>query len=298
MRILLSGSTGFIGSNLKSFLTYQGHSVFCLVRTLTANKEDLYVNYQDLPDNLSYFEGFDACIHLVGENLAEGRWTKKKKERILESRVKTTQFLVYLFKNLTHPPKKFLCASALGYYGDKGEKIQREDSSSGNSFLAYVCREWEREAGLAAELGIQVISFRMGAVLAKDGGFLKKLYPIFRLGLGAKLGTGEQYVSWIYLKDLEQALLFLLKRSDIEGAVNLASPYPLQQKEFASYLAKALHRPHFFSLPSWLLKLFFSEMAEEILLASTRAYPEKLLKYGFHFQFPLLEQALADIYAS
>jgi len=297
MRILVSGASGFIGKELVKFLEEEGHTVVRIVRDSSLReKNSLYLNFRSLPADIAPFEGFSALIHLAGEPIGKGRWTKKKKRKILASRTGTTIFLTRLFAQLAHPPKLFCTASALGYYGNCGDQSVTEESSQGSGFLASVCGEWEESAKMASERGVRLVSMRFGMVLGKEGGTLARLTPIFRLGLGGKLGSGEQYVSWIHIRDLTRAIHFLLHTQEIDGPVNVCTPYPLKQKEFARSLAKSLHRPSFFHLPAPLLELFLGEMAKEMLLSSTRALPQTLLRNGFSFLFPTLEIALADIF--
>jgi uncharacterized protein len=289
-RLLLTGSSGFLGQSIAAFFQSHGYEV-----TLTSRKEKpgtLSIDYEQVPEDLSAFEGFDLCIHLCGENIT-GRWTKAKKKRIYDSRIGTTRFLVELFSRLSKPPKAFFSASATGYYGD-GEDEKTEESRSGALFLSQVCREWEESAKRAEKLGIKVSLLRFGVVLG-DGGVVAKMRLPFKLGLGCVMGDGEQFISWIHSADLARAILFVAQKG-LTGAVNFSAPHPVRQKEFAKCLAKSLGAPLFIKLPGWFFKLLFGQMADEIFLSSVRAYPEKLLKNGFTFAFETLEPALADIF--
>lgn len=286
MRILLSGSSGFIGSEVFSHLQYLGHQVVRLKRAAPRLAEDTL--YWDPQSTSAEFENFDAVLHLAGEPIF-GLWTAKKKERIRESRVKDTQALAELFLKTKNPPKVFISASAVGYYGDRGELLLTEESGVGAGFLATVCQEWEEASNPLTRKGIRVVHTRFGIVLGKKGGILQKMRLPFQYGLGAIFGTGRQWISWISLKDLVRTLTFCLQDERIVGAINCVSPHPVRQKEFAELLASQLKRPLFLRLPSAFLRLFLGRMAEELLLASQRASPQKLLSYGFTFHTPTLE---------
>ncbi len=288
-RILISGASGFIGRPLVSFLRSRGHSVCSLSRESQAG--EIVWNPEAQKANLSDFEGFDAVIHLAGEPLTLSRWTKKKRDRIFNSRVEGTLFLSRLLKSVAKPPKIFLSASAVGFYGDRGEELLTEDSSSGSNFLARVCREWEMASLSLLNQGIRVVHARFGLVLDSSGGLLQKLLFPFRLGLGGRLGSGNQWISWIKLQDLVRALCFLLDTESFQGPVNLVAPQPVRQREFARILAKNLHRPHFFRIPAWLLRLLFGEAAA-LVLASQKVKSAKLLASNFDFKYLDLRSAV------
>lgn len=297
MRILISGSSGFVGTALVRFLEDQGHEVVRLVRNaIKPSKNTLCVDFSDPPQDLAHFEGFYAFIHLSGENIAK-RWTKARKQKIVESRIKTTRYLADLICRLKMPPKLFLSASAIGFYGEKGDEVVIETKEKGQGFLPDLCEAWEESASFAREKGVGVVHMRFGMILGK-GGALSYMLPAFRFGLGGKMGTGEQYVSWIHIKDLLQAVLFILQTPCIEGPVNFCAPGSVRQKEFAHLLAKTLHRPCIFTMPAFMLNLVFGEMAKDMLLCSTRAYPNVLWQNGFSFLFPNLEGALQEIVQS
>lgn len=238
------------------------------------------------------FEGFDAVVHLAGEPLALGRWSESKRAQILYSRTAGTFLLSKIFSEAVQSPRVFLSASAVGFYGDRGEEVLTEESGPGRGFLACVCCEWEKACKAIQERGARTVQARFGMVLGANGGALKKMVPAYKLGLGGRLGTGKQWVSWVALEDLVRALAFLLSADAIEGPVNIVSPNPVRQEDFSHTLASLLHRPELLSLPAWLLKLRFGLVADELLLASARAEPKKLLSAGFSFQFPLLRDAL------
>ncbi len=278
-RILLTGSNGFVGKALLEFLQSQGHQVVPL-----SIREEID---QDL-------NGFDAVIHLAGEPLASGRWTEAKRAKILSSRVESTAKLCTSLAKLTTPPKVFLCASAVGYYGDRGDEILTEASNVGDNFLAHVCDMWELASHSLENTGIRVVHARFGIVLDPSGGALKKLILPTKLYTGATLGSGDQWISFISRKDLIRALEFILRTDTLSGPVNLTTPEPVRQKDFTQKLAKALHRKAFIHLPTWVVKLLFGQMGEEMLLASTRALPEKLQKAKFQFTAPNLDAYLAS----
>jgi uncharacterized protein len=293
LRILLSGSSGFIGSQIKIFLKLAGHEVVCLVR----RKEDLAADaiYWDPIHGAMRkedFEGFDAVIHLAGAGIAQGRWTKSKKEQLFLSRCRDTWLLSQVLCRLYRPPKTVLCASAIGFYGDRGEEELTEDSPQGTGFLADLCEKWEKATAAVANRGTRVVHARLGVVLSARGGMLKKMLRVFRLGLGGKMGSGKQWVSWISIDDLLGAFYHCLMNEDIDGSVNFVAPQPITQAEFARVLAKRLSRPAFCHLPAWILKAAFGEMAKEMILSSQNVKPAKLLRTGYHFRYPDLKTAL------
>ena len=278
LRILLSGASGFIGKPLISFLQAQGHVVVPLVR----GEEP----------HLAQFEGFDAAVNLAGESIFRLRWSKAKKEKILDSRVRTAHFLSAMFARTKRPPKVFLSASAVGYYGDRGEEEIDENSSRGKGFLSDVCAKWEGASDELKQMGVRVVHPRFGIVLGKGGGALQKMLLPYRLGLGSTLGDGRQWMSWIALEDALAAIAFALTHPHLEGPFIAASPHPVRQREFSKTLAHLLHRPAFFRWPAWLLHLISGEAADELLLSSVKAVPRKLLDEGFHFACPSLDRAL------
>lgn len=274
MRILISGASGFIGSALAQFLQGNGHAIFSYSRT---------------PDQ-PHLDPFDVVIHLAGEPLTLGRWSQAKQERILLSRTQGTE---QLCRALLHsPPKLFLSASAVGYYGNRGEELLTENSPPGTGFLAHVCREWEKASQPLAKKGVRVVHTRFGMVLGPHGGALQKMLLPYKLGLGGKLGSGKQWMSWVARDDLIRAIDLIIANEDLEGPVNVVSPHPVRQEEFSKILAKLLHRPSFLTLPAPLLKGALGLMAEEMLLASARVEPTKLLSFRFPFRHPDLNNAL------
>ena len=296
MKILISGSSGLVGSALNSFLREKGHEVLKLVRVRADLKPD-EIGWDPKQGGVispSLIEGLDAVVHLAGENIM-GRWTRAKKERIRESRVKGTKLLVRALIQLKKPPVVFICASAVGYYGNRGDEILTEQSAKGRGFLADVCQEWEEATKEVLEKGIRTVNMRIGMVLSEKGGALKQMLPIFRWGLGGKMGTGEQWMSWIALDDLVRVVEFLLQQKNVAGPVNAVAPQPIKNGVYTEALGKILHRPAFFGMPAIAVKLVFGELGEELLLASERVQPQKLEEAGFVFNYPILDNALKHI---
>lgn len=295
MKILISGTSGLIGSALLSYLLEHGHQVVKLVRTSQGRQDEIVWDWTKGMPSLDKLEGFDAVIHLAGENIASGRWTAAKKELIRNSRVVSTVLLANALADLHHPPKVYLNASAVGYYGSRGDEILTEQSSRGTGFLAEVCDDWEKAAAPAIEKGIRVGFLRFGAVLSSKGGALKQLLTPFKLGLGGIMGTGNQYFSWIAIDDLVSSIVEILSNESYQGPINIVSPVPVTNQEFTKTLSLLLHRPSFMRMPAFMAKIIFGEMADEVLLASTRAVPEVLIDGGFEFAYPHLEWALRHI---
>lgn len=297
MKIILAGSSGLVGSELEPFLKSQGHIIKKLVRKNQGLRED-EISWDPASDQLDLkeLEGFDAVINLAGENIADGRWSEEKKQRILDSRVSSTKLLCQKMLQLEIPPKVLVNASAIGFYGDRGgEELDEKSASGSKSFITKVCREWEGAVLLARQKGIRVVCLRIGIVLSGRGGALAKMVKPFRIGLGGVLGSGEQYMSWITLDDLVEAINYVLTHDEIEGPVNVVSPYPIKNKDFTKTLGHVLHRPTLFPVPAFALKLAFGEMAEELLLSSARVFPVELEKRGFQYKFPELEGALQHL---
>jgi uncharacterized protein (TIGR01777 family) len=233
--------------------------------------------------NLDDFEGFHTVIHLAGENISDHRWTEEKKEAIFISRVRHTWLLAQALSRLKRPPKVFFSASAVGYYGDRGDEILTEESRKGKGFLSDVCAKWEEASGVLDQMKTRVIRARFGIVLSKEGGMLARLLPLLRWGLYGRLGSGKQWMSWIALEDLIGALEFTMAQ-DVKGVFNFTSPNPVTNAEFTQQLAKLMHHRPFVPLPAWLIKLVFGEKGKQLFLSSTRAVPKRLLDKGFKFQ--------------
>lgn len=296
MKILVSGSHGLVGRALIESLLADGHTVSRLIRE-TPGKEtsDIEWNPERGTIDSAKLIGFDAVVHLAGESIASGRWTSEKKQKIRESRIKGTQLLTKALAESSEPPAVLVSASAIGFYGDRGDELLTEESSSGNDFLAEVCVEWERATSAAEEKEIRVVKTRLGIVLDKKGGALGKMLPPFRMGIGGKIGTGKQWMSWIALDDVVSALEFVIEQESITGAVNFVAPNPVTNASFTSTLGKTLGRPTFLPIPVFGARLAFGEMADSLLLSSQRVAPARLNEMGFHFKYTHLKDALSDI---
>ena len=296
MRILIAGSSGLVGSALVPFLRTKGNTVTKLVRKATSLADDeLAWDPAGGKLELAQLENFDAVINLAGFSLADTRWNQKVKQEILQSRLQATRLLTDSFAKLKNPPKTFINASAIGYYGNRGDAILDEDSSLGGGFLAEVCKAWELEAQKATQIGCRVVLLRLGIVLALQGGALKKMLPPFKLGLGGKIGDGQQWMSWIALDDLVAAFAIILATPTLQGPINAVAPNPVTNETFTKTLAHTLHRPSFLTVPASLARLAFGEMADEMLLSSTRVFPKKLTQAGYKFTNATLELALAKV---
>jgi len=295
-RILISGASGLIGAALVSVLESSGDEVFRLVRRALRNERELQWDPERaVPPEL--VSGFNAVIHLSGESVA-GRWTTAKKQRIRDSRVVSTANLANAIARAEKPPQTFICASAVGYYGNRGDEVLTEESVSGSGFLAEVSREWEAAASPAANAGARVVNIRIGIVLSRDGGGLKQMMLPFRLGLGGKIGSGRQWWSWIHIDDLVAAVVFILQNVEMHGPVNMVSPNPVTNAEFTWTLARVLHRPAILPVPAFAARIAFGEFAKEGLLSSAKVMPKGLLQTEFRFRYPELEEGLTQLLAA
>jgi hypothetical protein len=296
MRVVVSGSTGLVGSEVVASLSASGHEVVRLVRRAPAPGEKA-VRWDPEAGRIDSggLEGCDAVVHLAGENVGAGRWTAARKAAIRDSRVKGTRLLCDALANLARPPKTLVCASAIGYYGDRGEEVLTEESPPGAGFLPDVCREWEAAAEAAIRKGIRVVHLRIGMVLSPKGGALPRMLPPFRAGLGGVIGTGRQYVSWVVLDDLTGIVLHALSREELRGPVNAVAPRPVTNRELTEALGKVLSRPTLLPVPSFALRLAVGEMADPLLLASARVAPRRLEETGYRFRFPELRAALRHL---
>lgn len=296
MKILVTGSTGLVGSALLPFLKSQGHEVFRLVRSQAkAGPAEIYWNPEKGIEDTARLEGFDGVVHLAGENISEGRWTPQKKARIRDSRVTGTRLLSEALARLNQPPRALLSASAIGYYGDRGDQVMREESPPGTDFLASVCREWEAATEPAARDGIRVVMLRFGVILAPKGGALSKMLAPFQFGLGGRLGSGRQYMSWITLDDVVGVINHALVKETLSGPVNVVAPHPVTNYEFTKTMGRVLSRPTIFPVPAFVIRLAFGELGDAALLASTRVEPARLKESGYTFQHPELESALRQM---
>ena len=293
MRILVSGSSGLVGSALLPFLASEGHAVTRLVRSAPAQGEADWNPAAGTIDAAA-LEGHDVVVHLAGANIGE-RWTPEHKARIKDSRVKGTRLLAEALGRLAQPPKVLVAASAIGYYGDRGDARLREDSASGSGFLAEVVREWEAATATATAKGIRVVNLRTGVVLSPRGGALAKMLLPFKLGAGGVMGSGKQHWSWIAIDDLIAIIYFAATTEALKGPVNAVSPKPVTNLEFTKTLGRVLRRPTIIPMPAFAARLALGEMADELLLSSTRVDPAKLTAAGYAFRFPELEGALRHL---
>jgi uncharacterized protein (TIGR01777 family) len=295
MRIAITGASGLIGSGLVPFLSAQGHEVTRLVRGSSANAPD-EVAWGPAAGTIdsARLEGIDAVVHLAAETISK-RWTRRQKAKIRESRVRGTRLLCEALARLKQPPRVLVSASAVGYYGNRGDQVLDELSSPGGGFLADVCREWEAATQPLLNAGVRVAHTRFGVVLSPEGGALKQMLPPFRMGFGGRIGNGRQYLSWITRDDVVGAIHHVLTHDALRGPVNVTSPNPATNAEFTKALGRALSRPTVLPLPAAAARLIFGQMADELLLSSARVVPTKLLESGYAFQDLQLEPALRRI---
>ena len=294
MRILLTGSSGLIGQALLTFLTADGHKVVRLTRSTHASGRHVTWNPAAGIIDADDLEDFDAVVHLAGETIV-GRWTPQKKARILESRVKGTQLLCESLAHLRSRPIVLVSASAVGYYGDRGDEVLDEDSSAGSLFLSEVTKAWEAATEAASRHGIRVVNLRIGFVLSKAGGGLATMLLPFKLGMGGRVGSGRQYLSWIAIDDLVGAVSHAILSDGLRGPVNAVAPHSVTNREFTKTLGRVLWRPTIFPLPAFAAHMVFGELADNLLLASARVEPARLLATGYEFRFPELKSALRHV---
>ena len=287
--VAITGASGMVGTALATVLRESGHKPVSITRKASESNEGSIVwdPASGLKDP-SRLETIDTVVHLAGENIAGGRWTAALKDRIRRSRVEGTRSLVKSIAAIGHRPKTLVCASAIGFYGERGDTVLDEDAVAGSGFLAEVCRGWEQEAEAATELGLRVVKVRIGVVLSPKGGALAKMLLPFKLGAGGIIGSGKQYWSWIGLHDLVRIIAFCVEHDSIRGAVNAVSPNSMTNYDFTKGVGRALHRPTLFPMPAFAAKLVLGEMANELLLSSTRVIPKKLKEQGFEFHYPEL----------
>jgi uncharacterized protein len=296
MKILVTGSSGLIGSALVPVLSAGSHQVTRLARPKTRPGADQVVWDPDAGRlDPATVDGFDAVVHLAGENIASRRWTIEQKRRLHQSRVKSTRLLAETLAQLSHPPRTLVCASAIGYYGDRGDELLSEESPPGSGFLPGICREWEEAADLAAGRGIRIVRLRLGAILSVAGGALARMLPPFKAGLSGVIGSGHQYMSWIAIDDVSGVIQHALANESLSGPVNAVAPQPVTNREFTKTLGRVLGRPTLLAVPSFALRIAVGEMADALLLASTRAVPARLQSSGYTFRYPELEGALRHL---
>ena len=298
MIIAVTGSSGLVGTALVDALEADGHLIRPVVRHAPRQGEN-EIRWD--PDkgtiDAAEFAGVDAVVHLAGENIAGHRWTQSFKDKILASRVRSTKLLCDTLANLASKPTVLVSASAIGYYGNRGDELLDESATNGRGFLAEVCRQWEAATASAKAADIRVVNLRIGFVLSKDGGGLAKMLTPFRLGAGGVIGSGNQYMSWIALDDLVRVIQFALTAAALVGPVNAVAPTSVTNREFTKTLGSVLHRPTILPMPAFAAKLAFGEMADDMLLGSIRVEPHALNNVRFEFRYPQLEAALRHILA-
>ncbi|NNE67545.1 MAG: TIGR01777 family protein [Pyrinomonadaceae bacterium] len=295
MKILITGASGLVGTALSKAL--EGHEIYRLSRSEPKSDFDIQWDaYEGFSkEEAEKLEGMEAVVHLAGEDVAGGSWTAERKARIRDSRVKGTRTLVKALSKLENPPSIFIGASAIGFYGDRGNEIVTEESNPGTGFLGDVCVAWEEETEQAAKFADRLVILRIGLVLSKDGGALEKMLTPFRYGVGGTVGSGEQWMAWIALDDLVKIIVEALESDKLQGVYNATAPNPVQNKDFTASLAGQLSRPAFIPVPAFGVKLVFGEMGERLLLEGSRVIPRRLEQAGFKFDFPELDPALAHI---
>ena len=295
MRIAVSGSTGMIGAALVARLVEQGHVILRLVRSEPPpGSPDIRWDPTSGEFDTARLEGINAVVHLSGESIV-GRWTSEKKAQVRDSRIVSARVLCEALGKLEDPPGVLVSASATGYYGDRGDELLTEDSFPGTGFLADLCRDWEAATEPAANRGVRVANTRFGVVLSRSGGMIQRALPMFRMGVGGMLGSGDQYMSWVAIDDLIRALDYVISDSALRGPVNVVSPNPVTNREFTKALSKVLSRPAPFVLPAFALRLAYGEMADETFLSSARVLPARLSASGFEFAHPDLVPALSYV---
>jgi uncharacterized protein (TIGR01777 family) len=300
MKIVVAGGTGFLGAPLTRLLTESGHQVVTLSRTPGNRQLRPQQTVAWTPDGstgvwAAEIDGADAVVNLAGEPIADKRWTREQKARILSSRLLATRSLVEAMRHAARPPAVFVTGSGVGYYGPHGDEIVTEQTAAGRDFLADVCVQWETEAAKAAAVA-RVVAIRTGLVLARDGGALPKMLPPFWIGAGGPVGSGRQYWPWIHRRDWLSLVRFAIETPAAQGALNATAPHPVTNAEFAEALGRAMHRPAFVPVPAFALKLLLGELAEGALLSGQRAVPARAEQLGFKFTFKNLPAALSDLF--
>jgi len=295
MKILISGASGLVGAAVAQSLTNDHHEIIRLVRRAPRSREEIEWNPDANKLDASGLNHIEAVVHLAGESIASGRWNREKKARIRDSRVKGTRLLSETLANLSQPPRVLVSASAIGYYGDRGDEVLTEESAEGRGFLAEVCREWEAATGAAQERGVRVIMMRFGMILSERGGALTKMMPPFKMGVGGRIGSGQQFISWVALDDVVGAIIYAIGTESLTGPINTVAPNPVTNEEFTRVLGRVLSRPTIFPLPAFAARLAFGEMADELLLSSARVEPRRLLESGYRFRYADLESALRSM---
>jgi len=297
MKILISGASGLVGKALTHRLQEDGHTIARLVRPGGGRTSpgDIFWDPMAAAVDAPAMEGSDAVIHLSGASIAESRWTPERKAVLRSSRIASTRVLVDTLSGLKRKPRVFLCASATGYYGSRGDEVLIESSEGGKDFLALLARDWEAEARRAELAGIRTIRLRFGVILSSEGGALPRMLVPFKYGLGGRLGSGNQWMSWIAIEDVVEVVRSAIASDEFSGPVNVVAPNPVRNSEFTHVVATRLHRPAIFSAPAFALRIALGEMADPLLLASQRVIPERLIAMGHKFHFANLDAALQNI---
>jgi len=302
-KIVIIGASGLIGGALCRFFVKKAYSVMGFTRS---RENAARLESQDIQPVLwdgrsligkeKHLEGADAVINLAGENIGAGRWSKQKKEKILKSRLDSVNLLVQALERMKNKPPVVIQASAVGFYGSRGDDELDENTASGHGFMADVVRQWEDASNTLAGIGVRRVLLRFGMVLARQAGVLKRMAVPFRFFVGGPMGTGQQWMTWIHIHDAVRAVDFLIDSKESKGVFNLTAPQPVRNKEFARIIGQVLHRPSLFPVPGFVLKLMLGEMAQELVLTSQRVLPARLLEAGFSFDYPTLEKALKDLF--
>jgi uncharacterized protein (TIGR01777 family) len=295
MKVLVTGSSGLIGSTLIPLLKAKNYEIYTLVRHSPQSETEIFWDYENENLDASKLEGIDVIVHLAGKNIADNKWTEKVKEEIKQSRIKGTNLLIRKLLSLTKPPSTFIAASAIGFYGNRGNEILSESSLPGSGYLAKLCQDWENTTKTASNIGLRTVNIRFGVVLSKKGGALSKMLLPFLFGAGGPIGSGKQYMSWIAVDDAVGAIDHIINNASIDGPVNLVSPNPILNKDFAHTLGKVLQRPAILPLPAFAAQLLLGEMANELLLSSQRVEPSVLKISNYKYKYPNLESALKHI---
>jgi uncharacterized protein len=301
MKIAIAGGTGFVGKALTNHLQKQGHDIYILTRKARhSTSENIhYIEWlvpQSRPEK--YLSSLDAFINLAGEPINSGRWTKKRKQRIISSRLSATKAVLQLIEKLEHKPEVLINASAIGIYGTSWDKGFTETSeTTGSDFLAHTVKVWEEEAKKAEQLGVRTVLARFGIILGKEEGALPRIVLPYKFFIGGTIGSGKQWLSWVHIQDVVRAVEFMINNKNISGAVNVTAPHPTKMREFGQTVATVLRRPHWLPVPCFALKLMLGEMSI-LVLEGQQVLPEKLQKFGFTFSFSCLEEALIDILQS
>ena len=295
MKVLVTGATGLVGKELVPFLSKQGHDVFRLTRGKASEAHDIIWDPANNQLPKGRIEGSEVIVHLAGENIAGKRWNPRVKEELRRSRVEGTKLLCETITKLDKLPKTLICASAIGFYGDRGSEMLNETSSKGKGFLSDLCSDWEAACEPARSKGIRVINLRIGVILSAKGGALQKMLTPFKMGGGGVVGSGNQYWSWITIDDLVGIINFCITNEKLSGIVNATVPCPVTNYEFTKTLGSVLHRPTIIPMPGIVARIALGEMANELLLASARVMPNRLSEAGYRFQYASLEPALKHL---